>query len=1229
MFKQRELRDMWWKTALIFIFMLGVFSLRNTEAIGLQANDALFTDVLVSAVPFAQIEREMQDPTIRRSRHVHGNFDLLKDSKASLSTQPLPDMSPTGIPQSTPVQKKSITLNLFNDVSFTAVEDRMEERSANRYTWYGHIEGIEQSHVILVNEDGDMAGAVFVGPGEQYQVRPIGGGVHAVYDVDTSAFPPEAEPIPVYTQDTSALSPPTAGCCDSGSTIDVMVVYTSAAAAASGNIVSEIQLAVDQTNTAYANSLISQRLRLVHTAQVTYTETGNSNTDLTRLQSPSDGYMDDVHTLREAYHADVVSLLVESMTDACGRGYQMTNVSNSFESLAFNVVDRECATSNMSYAHELGHNMGAEHDRANGGQAAYSYSYGHVASDKKWRTLMAYASSCSNCPRITHFSNPGVTYSGVPTGIPEGQTNSADNAKTLNNTAYTVANFRQSNTYAAVTITATDANAAEPSDTGTYQVTRSGSTSSSLTVYYSTSGTATAGSDYNPLYGSVAIPAGYTSATITVTPVNDTAVEGDETVIVTLNANAAYTLGSPGSATVTIADYDSGCTVPIGIGQTMNGGLVTTDCMSSLKGNSYYADRYSFTGSAGQDVAIYLTSTEFDTYLYLIDQNNTVIAYNDDGGGGTNSRIPATSGYITLPSNGSYVIEVTSYYTSGTGNYTLSLTAPASTPPRTGQTTCYDSGGNEIACTGSGQDGEIQAGIPWPNPRFTVSTDGYCVTDNLTGLMWVKSPDSITRTWQQALDYANGMSLCGYTDWRLPNVNELKSMVNAGQGDTATWLNTQGFSNVQSSDYWSSTSDSYDARLARTVSMWVGFDKTSKSGIYGNRYVWPVRSGQSGSFGPSVIQLPKTGQTTCYNSSGTVITCTGTGQDGEIQAGAAWPSPRYTVSGDCVTDNLTGLMWTKNANLPGSYRTWQEALDYANGLSLCGYTDWRLPNVNELSSHHNSGQHNTDIWLNSQGYSNVQEGFYWSSTSYAVNSSSAWFVVMWSGGTGNYDKSDIRGFYVWPVRSGQVGPSVHSILGTVTENGIGRGGVTMTLSGCASAVTDTAPDGSYSFTNLTDGDCTVTPSLYGYAFIPPSRLITVAGADVSGQDFSAIQTWFEEDDPAITYTGTWNSLACNPCNNVFLKYSGQTGATAEFSFYGTGIKWHTAKAPALGKAKIYFDGAYKGMVDLYRSTVQYPLVLGGSGIPPGNHTLTIEVSGQKNAGSSGYYTVIDGFEVVP
>ena len=80
--------------------------------------------------------------------------------------------------------------------------------------------------------------------------------------------------------------------------------------------------------------------------------------------------------------------------------------------------------------------------------------------------------------------------------------------------------------------------------------------------------------------------------------------------------------------------------------------------------------------------------------------------------------------------------------------------------------------------------------------------------------MWVKSPDSITRTWYQAIDYANGLSLCGYTDWRLPNVNELESLINADVPNTATWLNTQGFTNVQSNYYWSSSTGAGDTNYA-------------------------------------------------------------------------------------------------------------------------------------------------------------------------------------------------------------------------------------------------------------------------------------------------------------------------------------------------------------------------------------------------------------------------------
>jgi hypothetical protein len=84
-----------------------------------------------------------------------------------------------------------------------------------------------------------------------------------------------------------------------------------------------------------------------------------------------------------------------------------------------------------------------------------------------------------------------------------------------------------------------------------------------------------------------------------------------------------------------------------------------------------------------------------------------------------------------------------------------------------------------------------------------------------------------------------------------------------------------------------------------------------------------------------------TGQTTCYDSAGGVISCTDTGQDGDIQAGVPFPSPRFTDNGDgTVTDKLTKLIWLQNASCadldPGGrgFVTWQQALDAANNLAL-------------------------------------------------------------------------------------------------------------------------------------------------------------------------------------------------------------------------------------------------------------------------------------------------------
>jgi uncharacterized protein (TIGR03437 family) len=116
---------------------------------------------------------------------------------------------------------------------------------------------------------------------------------------------------------------------------------------------------------------------------------------------------------------------------------------------------------------------------------------------------------------------------------------------------------------------------------------------------------------------------------------------------------------------------------PISIGQTVNGALVNTDCRSPIYGANFYADLWYFTAKAGQQVAIQMNSTEFDAYLALIGPDGELLDEDDDGGGGLNARIPLTSGFVTLPQDGTYIIEASSASENELGKYTLSLTAPA------------------------------------------------------------------------------------------------------------------------------------------------------------------------------------------------------------------------------------------------------------------------------------------------------------------------------------------------------------------------------------------------------------------------------------------------------------------------------------------------------------------------------------------------------------------------
>jgi hypothetical protein len=169
--------------------------------------------------------------------------------------------------------------------------------------------------------------------------------------------------------------------------------------------------------------------------------------------------------------------------------------------------------------------------------------------------------------------------------------------------------------------------------------------------------------------------------------------------------------------------------------------------------------------------------------------------------------------------------------------------APADLP-QTGQTICYDATGAVVTCAGTGQDGELMTGAAWPSPRFVVGPTTDCITDTLTGLVWVRAPVFASYTWNEALTYANNLNLCGYTDWRLPNIIEIKSVVNSAAANKATFLNTQGF-NVYASPYWSSTNQAGFPANAWYLNLGDGNATTSpKDSGGGVGLAWPVRAGQ-------------------------------------------------------------------------------------------------------------------------------------------------------------------------------------------------------------------------------------------------------------------------------------------------------------------------------------------------------------------------------------------------
>lgn len=216
--------------------------------------------------------------------------------------------------------------------------------------------------------------------------------------------------------------------------VDLLVAYTPAAAAYVGGTTMIRALArqyVLNLNQYLEDSLVaSPRVRLVGLTLTPYAETGSYLTNITRLREPNDGFMDELHPLRDALGADLVALLAD-VSDVCGVAWLFSGD----PAYAFSLTSVRCTS--FTFAHEIGHNFGCCHDRDNSGGGCFtpnSYGYRfHGLSGTQWRTIMAYAPGT----RIGRYSNPGVSFDGQPAG-----TTTEYNAATIPLTAPSIAAYR-------------------------------------------------------------------------------------------------------------------------------------------------------------------------------------------------------------------------------------------------------------------------------------------------------------------------------------------------------------------------------------------------------------------------------------------------------------------------------------------------------------------------------------------------------------------------------------------------------------------------------------------------------------------------------------------------------------------------------------------------------------------------------------------------------------------
>lgn len=364
-----------------------------------------------------------------------------------------------------PPSNKRISLGLPDGSNVTAAVTDFEEIRNDQFIWRGTIEGDVGSVVTLSVVNGKLVGDIVTARGKLFSIRFLENGVSLVEELDPAKFPKEegahlidasSEPKRPDAMRVEA-KPILDASFHSEPRINVMVLYTAAAAAFQSHpdaVTAKINQLISDTRKSYEDSEVRLRIELAYAAHTDYDEKASIGLDWQTLKDPAgDPHLGQVPNWRSTHEADIVVLLTKPALadESCGTSKQMTKVKGSFCAAAFAVVPITCATSKYSFAHELGHLMGADHNNEGGTSSPpFEHSRGYVSPTNAWHTIMAYPTDACvlpDCQRILRWSNPSVSYAEpsvasqqVPQPEPTGS-DAANNALSLNETAETVAKF--------------------------------------------------------------------------------------------------------------------------------------------------------------------------------------------------------------------------------------------------------------------------------------------------------------------------------------------------------------------------------------------------------------------------------------------------------------------------------------------------------------------------------------------------------------------------------------------------------------------------------------------------------------------------------------------------------------------------------------------------------------------------------------------------------------------